>query len=116
MILHLNINILLLYCKNGHNISQYIQNLENILNRNKIDIILGDFNKNYLNDNEIQALNNIMEQLSYTQTVQSITFISGSLLDHVYIRKEMWSKSNICTSVLPVYYSDHEPIKLSLTY
>ena len=116
MIPQLNISILSLYSKNGRNISQFIQNLQNILNTFKIDIVLGDFNINFLNHNEIQALHIIMEQLSYTQTVKGPTFMSGSLLDHIYIRNEMWNFSDICTSVVPVYYSDHEAIKISLTF
>lgn len=55
-----------------------------------------------------------MEQLSYTQTVQGPTFTSGSLLDHVYIKNEMWNLTDISTSIISVYYSDHEAVKISL--
>ncbi|KXJ13769.1 ATP-dependent DNA helicase PIF1 [Exaiptasia diaphana] len=116
IIIQLNINILLLYRKNGRSISQYVQNLERILNSNKIDIVFGDFNIDYFNDSEVQALNTIMEQLGYIQTVDSPTFISGSLLDHVYIKNEMLNVANICTSVIPVYYSDHEAIKILFNF
>ena len=114
VISHFNITILLLYCNNGRNTSQFIQHLENILNSNKIDVVFGDFNINYFNEIQVDTLKITMEQLNYIQTVQSPTFISGSLIDHVYIRNEMWNFSfDICTTVVPVYYSDHEAVKIS---
>ncbi|KXJ11203.1 ATP-dependent DNA helicase PIF1 [Exaiptasia diaphana] len=63
---------------------------------------IGDFNMNYLNNKEVQALSTIMEQLDYVQTVQGPTFISGSLLDHVYIRSDMFLRHfyNCNTSIL----------------
>lgn len=48
--------VLVLYRKNSSNISQYVQDLSNILNSNAIDMILGDFNINYLNDDTCQPL------------------------------------------------------------
>ena len=85
------------------------------MNSHEIDIILGDFNINYFNDNEMQQLNVLMGSSNYKQTVQSPTFIStGSLLDHVYVRNEMLSI--IDTFVACVYYSDHDAIKISLNF
>ena len=109
------ITILLLYRKHSSNISQYINSITYILKSNQIDVILGDFNINYLNDNEVQPFNILMQSLHYVQTVQTPTFISsGSLLDHVYIRNEMFSAIHTC--VIPVYYSDHDAIKISLSF
>ena len=48
--------MLILYRKNRSNISQYIQDLRNIVNSYAIDIIMGDFNMNYLNDDTIEPL------------------------------------------------------------
>ena len=109
------ITMLLLYCKHSSNVSQYINSITYILNNYEVDIILGDFNINYLNDNEVQPLNVLMESLNYMQTVQTPTFISsGTLLDHVYVRNEMLSITD--TSVIPVYYSDHDAVKISLSF
>ena len=67
--------------------SHYVQDLENILNSYAIDMILGDFNINYLNDDTIQPLKSLMDALEYSQIVQSPTFVSaGSTLDHVYVK------------------------------
>ena len=61
-----------------------------LLNQHPVDMILGDFNINYLNDNEIKPLKTLMNSLNYEQIVQSPTFVSaGTLLDHVYINQTM---------------------------
>ena len=86
-----------------------------MLNSYSIDIILGDFNINYLNDNQVQSLKSLMESFNYTQIVTKPTFISsGSLLDHVYIRS---TKFQIIENyVVNVYYSDHDAIKIKVQY
>ena len=54
-----------------------------------------------------------MDSLHYIQVVQSPTFVSGgSLLDHVYVKCS--HRHTIKCSVLPVYYSDHDAIKISI--
>ena len=44
------LKFLLTYRKNNSNIQQYLHNLNNILQTNTVDIILGDFNINYFNE------------------------------------------------------------------
>ena len=53
-----------------------------------------------------------METLMFKQIVQTATFISGSLLDHVYVNPNVFG--NAQSSIVSVYYSDHEAIKISL--
>ena len=102
--------LLLLYRKQSTNIHQYIVNLKDILDQNSVDIVLGDFNINYLaNNNEAKVLKELMDTYRYTQIVQTSTFLSaGSLLDHIYIKSQMYTVS--------VYYSDHQAIKVSLIF
>ena len=78
-------------------------------------MILGYFNINYLNDNEIKPLKTLMNSLNYEQIVQSPTFVSaGTLLDHVYINQTM---SNVIqNSVISVYFSDHDAVKRSINF
>lgn len=108
--------LLLLYRKQSTNINQYCQNLKDILDQNSIDIILGDFNINYLaNNNEVKVLKELMDIYTYTQIVQTPTFLSaGSLLDHMYINPQMFTVLD--NSVVSVYYSDHQAIKVSLIF
>ena len=68
-----------------------------------------------MNDNEIKPLKTLMNSLNYEQIVQSPTFVSvGSLLDHVYINRTMWNV--IQNSVISVYYSDHDTVKMSINF
>ena len=49
-----------------------------------LNFVLGDFNINYLANNEVKVLKELMDAYRYTQIVQTPTFLSaGSLLDHI---------------------------------
>lgn len=101
------IRFLLTYRKNNSNITQYVENLNNILQRNTIDIILGDFNINYFNQVPILPLQQLMNSSGYTQIVDKPTFLSaGSLLDQVYVKQYIHAKTQ--NEVISVYYSDHD--------
>ena len=107
--------VLLLYRKNNSNVSHYLEALEYVISSSRIDMVLGDFNINYFNETQSQPLTSLMESLNYTQIVTEPRFVSaGSLLDHVYIRPSFMRILN--SSVLSVYYSDHEAVITSLQY
>ena len=94
---------------------QYVDCLNYVLNSYTIDMILGDFNINYFNDNQVQPLKSLMESLNYTQIVTKLTFISsGSLLDHVYVKSTVFQI--IENYVVNVYYSDHDAVKITIKY
>ena len=107
--------LLLLYRKQSTNINHYLENLKDILDQHSIDIILGDFNINYLvNNNEVKVLKELMDIYTYTQIVQTPTFLSaGILLDHIYINPQMLAVLD--NSVVSVYYS-RQAIKVSLIF
>lgn len=107
--------LLLLYRKQSTNINHYLENLKDILDQHSIDIILGDFNINYLvNNNEVKVLKELMDIYTYTQIVQTPTFLSaGILLDHIYINPQMFAVLD--NSVVSVYYS-RQAIKVSLIF
>ena len=76
---------------------------------------LGDFNTNYFNATDSQPLISLMESLNYTQIATEPTFVSaGSLLDHVYVKPT--SIQIINSSVVSVYYSDHDAVVTSLLF
>ena len=94
---------------------RYVQDLRNILNSNAIDMILGDFNINYLNNDTIQPLKSLMDSLEYLQIVQSPTFVSaGGTLDHVYVKPTF--RNSVQNSIVSVYYSDHDAVKISIKH
>ena len=103
------LSCLLLYRKHGGDIRQFISSMEYVIRNCDIDLIFGDFNIDYFHDNNISPLKNLFESLLYVQLVSKPTFVSsGSLLDHVYVKKSISHKIN--TDVVSVYYSDHEAI------
>ena len=107
-------SLLLLYKKNNSNVPQYMEALQYVISSSRIDMIIGDFNINYLNKIHSQPLS-FMESLNYTQIVTEPTFVSaGSLLDHVYVRPTSIRILN--NSVVSVYYSDHDAFVTSLQY
>ena len=105
------IRFLFLYRKQDSNVHDFVNNLNHITNWYRIDVILGDFNINYFDEKESHNLKNILEStLGYQQIVSRPTFLSGSLLDHVYIRSQKFKR--VDNSVIGVYYSDHDAGKI----
>jgi DNA replication protein DnaC len=106
---------LLLYRKNNSDIKQYVDGIRYLICSNSIDIILGDFNVNYLNETDVRLLKSMMESLQFTQIVQNPTFISaGSTLDHIYLKLDSLQVHE--NRIVSVYYSDHECVKISLKF
>ena len=78
-----NLNKELFYhtLKQRSNIVHFLEGIRYILLSNIIDIVLGDFNINYLNDDDVKGLKTLMDSLDYTQVVDSATFIDLFLLE-----------------------------------
>ena len=107
----LNMSFLLVYRKNGSSIREFIDGIDCLIRAHSIDIILGDLNINFYNTIDMQPLTNFMESFNYMQIIDKPTFISGSLLGHVYVRQAI--HANIHSSVVSVYYSDHDAVRIS---
>ena len=104
------ITFLLLYRKHQSNVDIFITNLGNILDQLPIDVVLGDFNINYLSEKDSSYLRATLEsRLHFQQIVEEATFLSsGNLLDHVYVRQNKFK--SVTNRVISVYYSDHDGI------
>ena len=110
---HQNPSFLLLYRKKSTSIPLFISNLEHILNSNNIDVVLGDFNINYLNSDDNLSLKSLMNSFNFEQIVQQPTFISsGSLLDHIYFKSA--NLKILQNDLVNIYYSDHDAIKINI--
>ena len=99
------IKLLLLYKKHALALNLFCDSLQGFVTNNSVDIILGDFNINGFNEN-IRFLSRC------DQLVNTSTHISGSLLDHVYIRQEF--PKQVTSDVISIYFSDHDAIKFKL--
>lgn len=53
-----------------------------------------------------------MKSFNCEQILKKPTFISSSLLDHVYVRQAIMANAH--SSVISVYYSDHDAIGITL--
>ena len=102
----------LLYRKNNTNVQQFVDGLNYLLTTEQIDIVLGDLNINYFSTNDIKPLAQLMESLNYVQIVDKATFISGTLLYHVWVQHRL--RNLISASVISVYYSDHDAIRINI--
>ena len=100
------VQILLLYRIPNSSLSMFYNRPETFLSTHKMfDIILGDFNISV-----VANKNNLQQVMSQYQLINhEPTHISGSLLNHVYVK--------ICKEAIQavsVYFSAHQPVKFEL--
>ena len=106
-------SFLVIYRKQSRTIPGFITELEHILYNADIDVVLGDFNVNYMNSDDCNPLKSMMQSLNFEQVVKEPTFISSStLLDHIYLKSSTFNIPE--NKVINVYYSDHDAIKISI--
>ena len=76
---------------------EFFQTLQYLSATNSIDIIAGDFNYDILNVSQNNSLDIFTD---HVQMGNKATHISGSLIDHVYIKKalmrKLFHKCNCC--------------------
>ena len=106
--------ILLVYKKNSLSTDLFIYLIQHFLSRteNDIDMILGDLliliN---ININALKSPSSLSNLLwNYEQIVQEPTHISGTLIDHVYIKKSLFNILDIKCIVKNTYFSDHDAV------
>ena len=104
------IRVMLFYRSPNSPLNSFYNALENVLG--DIDIVLGDFNIDILNSININ-LNNVLS--NYTLLVNEPTYISGSLLDHVYVNNDSLQKFLLTKiEIVSIYFSDHDAVKFTL--
>ena len=91
---------------------EFFQMLEYLLATNSIDIVAGDFNFDLLKVSE----NNLFLN-HFTEHVQIVTkpaHISGSLIDHVYIKKTLVEEFFANAIVENIYFLYHDAIRIAI--
>lgn len=74
----------------------------------KVDVILGDFSINAL----LSANKNVLRLLTdLTLIKNSPIHISGSVIDHVYVRKNLVNSTKVVSDIVNVYFSDHDAVR-----
>lgn len=76
---------------------------------NSIDIIVGDFNYDLLKVSEKKLLGIFTDNV---HIVNKLTHLSGSLIDHVYIKKTVVAEFSINATVKTFTFQTMTPYKL----
>ena len=71
---------------------------------------MGDVNMNFSEDCK---LNKFLEERGFLQLIQTSTYESGSLIDHIYANEPL-RNLNISTEQCSAYYSDHDIITIHI--
>ena len=72
-----NLSFLLVYRKNRSNILEFVSGIEYLLRAEVIDIVMGDFNVNFFNSEDMEPLTLLMESLNYIQIVKKPRSFQG---------------------------------------
>lgn len=99
-----SINIQLLYRSPSGKTSDFISNLNSIVNfQSTPDIVLGDFNMD-ITTRPYKDLQSIMAEKNYKQIIDVPTYFTGSTLDLVFVP----DNRNYKVDVFSTYFSDHK--------
>ena len=105
------ISLLLVYRKIAMGEEHFSNSLKYLIVSTKPNIVLGDFNFNYLNDLLISSL---MQHFNFEQLVGEPMYIRDGLIDQVYVSKNLSVFSHLKAQVLSAYYSDHDAKKVTI--
>ena len=101
----------ILYRKHNNSLNLFYNDLTILVNSYNIHILFGDFNIDYFGKHET-----LTGALSvYAMIVTSPTHIDGSLLDHVYIKKQLLYDVDVTSIVRNVFFTGHDTVKIKMT-
>ena len=100
--------LMLVYRKQSFGVQEFSQKMQYLLAAYSVDIKGGDFNYDFLNVTE-NKLSDIFG--GYVQIVNKATHRSGSLTDHVYVKKTLMEEFSINLTVENIYFSDHDAVR-----
>ena len=106
-----SINMLLKYRKQSWSLPSFYDAIQDLVTTDNIHIILGDFNINAFTQDI--RLTRILHDCKMIVNVP--THLSGSLLDHVYVKETMLQDMNLEVTLKNVYFSDHDAVKFKLS-
>ena len=98
-------DVINVYRFSNTSITTFTDYIMQVISSKKTQIVLGDFNMNFLDDAE-NKFNKAMKQRKFRQLVARPTHIKGGLLDQVWF----YAPTKVSCEVFkihPVYFSDH---------
>jgi len=90
----------------------FFENLSSLVHSYDIDILLGDFNIDYLDKNHRAVLWEILSDYDHVSFSEGGTHVDGALLDHIYLKDECGYSCYSDFLIKCVYFSDHGAIKV----
>ena len=108
----IKINVITIYRPQSLTSSVFLSKLQHLMEslpRDVQTIVMGDFNINLIESPHHEIIT-IMKEFGFVQQVKVPTTDYGSLLDHVYVNREVCIQIN----VIDTYFSDHDTIFISL--
>lgn len=109
------ITFVIIYKPSVYTTKNFLQRLELLLNilhqTSRNNIILGDFNENFLSTTSSTPIQKFMKEFGYHQLVDFPTTENRTLIDHVYSA----IPNGIHVHVCPTYYSYHEAIRIDMS-
>ena len=102
---------MLVYRKQSMQIQEFFQMLQYFLPTNSIDVIPGYFNYDLSKVSQNKFLDIFTD---HAQMENKPTHISGSLIDHVYIKKASMEDFLTNVTVENAYLSDHDAVRIAI--
>ena len=93
--------IVIVYRKNDSCLTTFYHTISEILQLDTIQVVLGDFNINAQDPIQVDRLSKIFQ--NYKQIVEDSTHFGGTILDHIYIKKDFQENVNLEYFVKTVY-------------
>ena len=103
------IDIIAVYKSQGAEDLELAEDLENIMDHQKVTIICGDFNLCYL-EQKNNIIFNKLHSFGFVQLVTEATHIKGGTIDQVYVNLTL--KDNVIVIKTRVSFSDHDQLRV----
>ena len=100
---------MLVYRKQFLGMQEFSELMQYLLAAHSIDIIAGDLNYDLLKVIENELLDIFTD---HVQMVNKTTHISGSLIDHIYIKRTLMEEFCTSATVENIYFSDHDALRI----
>ena len=106
------ITMVLVYRAQSMTLEEFREILDYLIAANAVDLIAGDFNYDLLKTSQNKLIDCLKD---YIQLDQEPTHISGSLIDHVYVKKSLLEEFNVIVKVQNVFFLDHDAVRIVIT-
>ena len=100
-----------MYWDHSVSLEQFCEILEYLLVSNSFDVIAGDFSY----DLSKVSINKILDHLKdYVHVENEVTHVSGSLIDHVYIKNTLLKDFAVNVKIQNMYFPDLDAVRIVL--